>query len=339
MQTNITFRSHLIGEISDFCNNIALPIFSNSIHLVELIVLLSRYREEGMKLSPQIYFTNNVNVLLSRLPDSEKIKIGVTSCDSLGIKCLLKKCAPLAKNGWHIYAQNDVVSIEYGLFRGQLNPIAVLVDDVLLTKDDELKVVKAFQVAEDCVEVRANNDSCHYVYLDHRKSDTPHPLYYLDHLVRDIVSNVSEELREPTETLLKRIFYESLRLAHGCIVAVTSKKVPSFIAKDGIILDSSIDFQDLVKSYRKDSEQYSNIVSKSSLVSGMLNTDGIVLFNTNGKLLGYNFFIKTFSNKSIIGGARKRAFFALKNKIGKGIVSVLMQSQDGYIDFTRCKDE
>jgi hypothetical protein len=171
MPKNITFRTQLLGGVSEFSQNTSLPLFSNTLNLVELIVLLARYQEEGERLCPKVYITNDISALCAMLPDSERIKIGTCRADVNGIKETLKKCAPLATRGWLIYFHNYDDAIDYGLFKGASNPISVLVDDVVMTESNDLIVVKAFQIADECVEIQSNNGGLHYIFLNHRKEE------------------------------------------------------------------------------------------------------------------------------------------------------------------------
>jgi len=334
MPINITFRTQLLGGVSEFCQQSNLTLISNTLHLVELIVLLARYKEEGVSLCPKVYLTNGMDTLSSMLPEGERIKIGITSQDAKGIKLAIKKCAPLANGGWLIYIQDGVNNIEYGLFKGSGNPISVLVDDVLMGENDGIIVVKVFQVAEDCVEIKANNGLQHYVFLNHRKEESPPPLQFLDKLVSEITSITPEQEREPLISFLTRLLFETLRQSHGCIIAVTNmNKPPKFLSHDGVILEHPIDFVNLITELKKGQISSSCLESKGSLLQGMLNSDGIILFDNKGRLLGYNCFVKVSHKNDINGGARKRAFDALKNKVGSGLCAVFMQSQDGWSEF------
>jgi len=335
MPINITFRTQLLGGVSEFSQNINIPVFMQTLNLVELIVLLARYQEEGKKLAPKVYVTNDISALCSMLPDSEIIRIGSCAIEPAGIKQSLKKCAPLATGGWMVYLHdNNGKDINFGLFKGSSNPISVLVDNVALTKNDDLIVVKVFKIADDCIEIKSNKGGQHYIFLDHRKEESPPPLQYLDSLVSNIVTKVKQQYYETTKTLLSRLLFDSLRESHGCIVAVINKnQVPKFLSEDGIILENPIDFGRLVESLMMKEIDQSQIDSKGFLLKGMLNSDGILIFDNRGRLLGYNCFIKTDKKSEVIGGARKRAFFCLKNKLGKGLCGVFMQSQDGWSDF------
>lgn len=334
MAVNITFRTHLVGSVTEFSQNTHLTLLSNPLILVELIVLLARYQEEGVSLSPKVYITNNIKTLHSMLPLGELIKIGTASSDVDGVKKALKKCAPLALNGWLIYISENETSIEYGLFKDSGNPITVAVDDILMTEIEDCFIVKVFQIAVDCVEIKANNNSSHYIFLNHRKEESPPPLQYLNKLVEQITKKANEGYREPASVFLNRLLFDGLRQSHGCIIAVTNmSKAPQILAKDGIVLEDPIDFVLLVEQLQKKNIEASILESKGSLLHGMLNSDGIVLFDNKGRLLGYNCFIKINDKNNVIGGARKRAFTSLVSKLSKGICSVFMQSQDGWTEF------
>lgn len=114
-------------------------------------------------------------------------------------------------------------NIEYGIFKGSSNPTAVWVDDVLMTPDENLNIVKVFQVADDCMEIRANNGDFHYVFLSHRREDDPPPLQHFDSLVESITAGVNIKNHAAVSSYLKRVLYESLIKSHGCIIAVTGK--------------------------------------------------------------------------------------------------------------------
>ena len=333
MATNITFRTQLLGGVAEFCAACNLGLFGNPINLVEMIVSLARYTEEGVRLIPQVYVTDNIAALTSMLPDGERLKIGDSTADARGIKDALKKTAPLATDGWSIYLQ-DSNGIEFGVFRGSGNPLSVAIDDILLIGTRPLLVVKIFNVAEACVEIRANNGEYHHVFLDHRKDDSPPPLQYLEKLVSAVVKNSPADSREALASFLKKLLFTALRESHGCLIAVTNmKKIPEFLANDGVLLDTPIDFSEFVRQLKKNEIDSTVLTNKGSLLKGMLNSDGIILFDDKGKLLAYNCFVKVKQDSGVVGGARRRAFAAMQGKVGSGLAAAFMQSQDGWTEF------
>lgn len=335
MADNITFRAGLIGGLSDFCQESGLPLLVNTANFVELIVLLARYKEEGVGLHPKVYITNDIRLCNQMIGNAEKIKIGHGDANVDGIKQAIKKCAPLATGSWCIYINDQRGSIEFGLFRGSSNITAVPIDNVLLSDNQDLIVVKAFQVADECVEVKCSNNRSHYIFLNHVKDDSPPPLQHLNDLVSAICQKIKEIDRESIESFLKNVLFEGLRDSHGCLIAVTNKRsAPSILKEDGVFLEEPIDFVKLVTDANKDAALFEYLVSKVDLLKGMLNSDGIILFDKKGCLLGYNCFIKISQKSNVIGGARKRAYSSLKENVGKnGIVAAFMQSQDGWTEF------
>lgn len=335
MAENITFRSGLAGGLIDFCNESNLPIFINPLVLVELIVLLARYKEEGVSLHPKVYVTNDIGLCKAMVGNAEKIQIGSGEKNENGIKQAIKKCAPLAIGSWCIYIHDQDQTINFGLFRGSSNVTAVPIDDVLLSDNQDLVVVKAFQVADECVELKCSNGKHHYVYLNHIKEDNPPPLQHLNDLVSAICRKVSEAEKESLESFLNNVLFEGLRESHGCLIAVTNmKSPPSIIKEDGVFLEEPIDFLNLISDVNNDPTLFEYLLSKRDLLKGMLNSDGIILFDNSGRLLGYNCFIKISQKAKVIGGARRRAYSSLKGNVGKkGIYAAFMQSQDGWTEF------
>lgn len=340
MPGNITFRTQLIGGVTEFCQHSQLQFLSNALHLVELIVMLAHYREEGVRLFPKVYITNDKNTLTAMLPNGEVLKIGLSTSDDNGVKDAVKKCAPLAKDGWLIYIETLDSCLEYGVFKGSGSPISVLADDVLMTESEHFFVVKVSPVADECVEVRSNRGRQHFIFLNHRKEDSPPPLQYIDQLINSITESTPDEVKEPIVSFLSRLFLSALRESHGCIIAVTNmSRPPKFLSRDGVILEQPIDFVSLIVELKRGRIESTHLESKGSLLKGMLNSDGIILFDNKGRLLGYNCFVKVNNKINVIGGARKRAFDSIKNKIGRGLSAVFMQSQDGWTNFEDTNNE
>ena len=104
---------------------------------------------------------------------------------------------------------------------------------------------------------------------------------------------------------------------------------------DGVFFDDPINYEELVDLTSKNEIDASDLISKGSILQGMLNSDGIVLFDTKARILGYNCFINLNGQNgaSINGGARKRAFIALSEKVGDEFSAVFIQSQDGWSEY------
>ena len=334
MATNITFRTQLLGGVSEFCDACRIPLLATTIHLVELIVLLARYKEEGSPLYPEVYITNDITKLKAMLPESEVLSLGQVEKNISGIKFAIKKSAPLATQGWLIYIEDRERYIAFGVFHGGNNPVSVLVDTVLLDPTNPTPVTKIFQVAEDCVEIVNCTGERHFIFLNHRKDDSPPPLDALHKLVGAITKNVPGDISDQTSSYLTRVMYDSLRVSHGTLIAVTNSKRPSRkLFRDGMSLATPIDIPQIIRDAKKGAIPPQNLISTASIVRGMLSSDGIVLFNSQANLLGFNYFVNAAAANTIPGGARQRAFSTLTKHVGKGLLGAFIQSQDGWSEF------
>ena len=101
---SITFRTQLLGTMSDFSKACELTLATPEV-LVDLIVRLSRYRAEGAELVPQVYLTDDIELLVRMLPDGESIFVSSSTPNSTGVSEMLKVCATLATEEWRVFCQ------------------------------------------------------------------------------------------------------------------------------------------------------------------------------------------------------------------------------------------
>ena len=339
---NITFRTQLLGSVTDFCQESGLPMATPRI-LVDLIVRLVRYQEEGMRLFPRVYLTDNIDLLINMLPEGEKLRLSDTTADSVGIENMLKICAPLAVGEWNIFGHQCAERMNFGIFRGSGSPISVGVDDVVLTNQDDAIVIKAHQVAEECVQIANSKGSLHHVFFNDRKEDSLPPLRYIEDLVRSITRRVNDDEKEIVQGFLTKIFMAALPKIHGCILAVTSmSRPPKILSGDAVLLDKPIDFPLLIRKLKNDKNIDGSLYlleKKADILEGMIRSDGITLFDQYGRLRGYRCFVRISGGNRVVGGARRRAFGALKTHLGRGLSAAFMQSHDGWTDFEETSNE
>ena len=306
--------------------------------MVDLIVRLARYQEEGMKLSPQVYLTDDIDLLIKLLPDGEKLTLSATTADPRGIEEMLKICAPLAVGEWRIFGHQRGQRMTFGVFRGSGNPISVGVDEIVLTDQNTAAVIKSHRVADECIQISSSKGSHHHhVFFNHRKEESPPPLRHVENLVRLITKHVDDDERDVVQSFLMRILTPALLNSHGCILAVTSmSKPPQILSKDAVILDEPIDFRSITRDIRiagRATRLTYSSDKRAELLQGMLRSDGITLFDQRGKLLGYRCFIRISGKGGVVGGARRRAFETLRRHLGRGLAGAFMQSQDGWTEF------
>jgi len=337
----ITFRAHLLGSLTDFSSECKLGDISTPSFLVDLVVLLSRYAEEGTKYHPEVFLFNDVDAVLKLIPGNTKIPIGKSKLTSSSIHLALKKCAALAIGGWHVYIEQIDSESRYGIFHGAPSPLALSVSETIFSGTATgIKVVHIHQVAEDCVELCNSAGNKHVVFLSHKRDSEPSPKKNLEDLVTAICKNVTSRRQDQTRTYLLKAISNGLRLSHGALVAVSSKtKQPQFL-RDGVVLERPIAIPQLIIDIEDKRKSEIELISISSLIRGMLSSDGIVLFDNKGRLLSYNCFIaldKTLA-AAIAGGARRRAYESLSRRVGTSLSAVFMQSQDGGTYFRSKSD-
>jgi hypothetical protein len=335
MEKNITFRVPLLGGLTDFCHESGMSIINNPEHLVELIVLLAKCQEEGLHLFPRVYLIEDVGLIKRLLPGSEFLRISSRENKPIidTLQAAIKTCAPLANMDWSIYLHaSSATCIEFGIFRGCVTPFAVVADDIIMGESPS-RVIKLHKIATDCVEVQSNNGHINYILLNHGKEENIPKLRDFSNLIFSMTKDINQYKQETTNYLW-RTLDDSLKKCHGCLIVVTeSRTVPRFL-KDGISLEQSLDFNKLITKAKADVREFLTLNSTGSLVGGLLNTDGITVFDTRGRVLGYNCFVKSSRSSSGIGGARRRAFNTICERIERThsskITSVFMQSQDNF---------
>lgn len=343
--TTKSLREYLQGNLMDFADHCAMPGLVTATTLTGLVVALADLREEGSVLIPEVYLCDDLDATLKLLPVKETLPIGEQDEPSKAIAEALKKCAPLAIGGWCIYIARSDGQYSFGLFRGSLNPLSISIDQTLLSEPrGTIPLVRLTRTASGCVELRNHTGEVYSMLLSDKPATSPLPQAYTTELVRLICKDLDDTLKEASSTYLEKTIRAALNSCHGTIIAVAkAKKVPTFLS-DGVVLKEPLNVASAVEKllagdYESISEHTLN--ATSALIRGMISSDGITIFNKAGCLIAYNCFIASpnkIAGKLVIGGARTRAYEALKTKIGKEIEGVFIQSQDGWTKFTGTKN-
>jgi hypothetical protein len=334
---NISFRNHLFGSVEDFVASTGMQPLVTSRTVAHLVVALAHYTEEGKSLSPEMYITTDVEKLMQFLPGSSCLPIGECQLSEEAPNVALKHCAPLAIEGWCIYVSSNSTKVSYGIFRDALSPLAIPLDEaVLATGGGSAKILRVHQSAPSCVDIANHRGDRHTIFLSQRPEQEPSPRKHVDSLISTICSELPDELIEPTRTVVRRAINSGLEASHGALIAVTrSDKSPKFLS-DGLVFGKPLNFGSLVKNAASGTEdERLKLLSYTSVIRGIMGCDGIVVFNRKATLLGYNCFIKPTKSTPTpsSGGARKRAFAALKGRIGRGLFATFIRSHDGWSDF------
>lgn len=335
--TTKTLRDALLGIVTEFAESCEIQGLVSASNLAALVVSLANYHEEGQSLTPDVYLCNEIKDITQLLPGHDLINIGHSTESVKVLLESLKKCAPLAKGGWCIYVENKRSGkFNYGVFRSTLNPLAISLEGTLFPEPPlgEMSVVRICQTANGCVELRNTKGEICHLLLNDKPINSPPPNEHLHKLIEKISSRVNRKTKDATRNYLQTLIGNALNESHGALIAVLSNpEIPQFL-QDGSILDSPLDFPAILTEFQKKNEQVNEhkLNSYKSLISGMISSDGIVVFDTKARLLAFNCFVQSpQQDQKVNGGARTRAYEALCTHVLNGeLNTAFIRSQDGW---------
>lgn len=348
MEPEPRFRSEIkkLGDnisawIGNFLFNEGFP--TNPTAQKGILILLDRitaYAEEGKKLYPEIVITTSLSLLLQTLPSHRVILIEQAIQHEDVFARLLKRCAPLAVDGWIIYVEIKEGLITYGLVSIESSEISASIYEHLVGELSLSDYTGQFAylrpIGIEYLEMRGSKREL-VISLKfrerYRASENEAGL-----LIGHIINDVDSKHHGVLNAFYKRLLEETLRDSHGCIVAVIENTVRNIDALklkcDAVFFKPPIDLVDpVLQSEETRTREASTILrSYASIVRRMINHDGISIFSTDGKLVAYNLFFHDIgTDQNLTGGARTRAFKAL---IGSDFFECcLFRSQDGNMEF------
>jgi hypothetical protein len=324
----LSFRAQLKGEIGDFIEKSGMACIETTKAMMELIVELSHYEEEGTALYPRVLVCDSLSETLGLLGGTTPIEIGKGPRIASTVKQALKKCAPLARQGWSIYVERFDDKFIYGVFREPELPTAIDVRATLASlPKDSVNAVLACQIAERAVEIVSTADRHLHIHLSAVSTDESPVNASICALIQAVVHDVPDEARESLRSYLSSTIGDALLHGHGTLIIVikAGHEIPPVFADDGVVLPEPIELADIVKRYleKQSIETILALMSYAELLKGMLGCDGITVLSSDGAIIGYNFFVKEnytagVPASELIGGARHRAFAALSETVQAG---------------------
>lgn len=344
----ISFRSQLAGDLSDFLKDEGFECAATYSAVTAVVSELSHYKEEGTVLSPEIYLCNDFSQVSQLLPGCSFIRIGEgAQSDETALRAL-KECAPLAKKAWSIFIERKDDMFKYGIFGARDFPLSLTTAEVLIEEgDNAIPVVMIAKLAETCVEIRGSNRNRRCIHFSTVREDSPSPREAIAGLAKGITADVHLDYEQE----VKRFFYVSLssifQEPHGALAIVLKKRrrtLPKQIS-DAIKFGQPVSVLGQIQEYlrSKDHEVLVELQRSASLIEGMLRSDGITVFRSDGSILGYRAFLHHLRERQLgserHGGTRMRTYKDLKKLVDKGeIEGAFIRSQDGYTEYYRRKN-
>lgn len=342
-----SIRTPLQGELIDFVSSSGFDCAYLAGFVRDLVCLLGSYREEDVPLFPEIYVLSGTDAISSLAPGTRRIKIGQKPLEDNAAAAVLKNCANLAINGWSIYAakiRHDAATpqIEYGLFRAQKHSYAVSVEESM-TSPGAVPAILIRNRGHFVVEVKNASNATFTASFTSAPAARPPLLNDIIRFSSAICSALSGDSASQFSQYANRLLLELLQHCHGTLLAATvapeGGTCPEEL-RDGVWLTPSLN---LAEAYNeaisaRDAESLATLQSYESLLEGMIGSDGVVVFSTNGHLLGYRIFLKPTDeekkNAPDKGGGRRRTYELMKGRLGTSLKAAFFRSQDGA---TECK--
>ena len=339
----LSFRSQIMGELHDFLLDERITCANTTSALVTIVAELANYTEEGEALTPDVYVCENVEQFTDVIPGVQIERLGEGPRSDETARKVLKDCAPLAREYWAIFIERSDGLFRYGIFSSPLLPLAMMPSESLLDARGDVCGILARQVGPSCVEVVGAQGNQRRLYFSAVRAEHPAPHAALGQLTQAIVRDIDDdESAERTSRFLLRAITRAVRRSHGTLIAVLPNDgahVPVSMASM-LRLPTAMSAVELVDNYERNrnDENFDRLLAFSELLVGMISSDGIVVFTTNGALLGYRC---TFAHDpdneealaAVVGGHRHMAYHAMTHLIGEGLSAVYIRSHDGGSDF------
>lgn len=339
-ETNVSLYKETLSNVEAFLKSLNFSVSQLICEgLVTVVNMISDYHEEGAALNPDILLISK-DSFFQTLPCQHHIELCTEEINEKSFSMAVKMCAPLAENGWNMYLLLlDESHLQYGIVNVALTQMSVSLFNQVIETPQELAVCAYIRNIGNKV-VELNSISNHCVIALNLNSYETKMEEELEKLANVILKDIAKDfpIKEASITYIKGMFIEALNHGHGNLIAVTDN-IEQIKAEEhlrgGIFLSDKIDFIKLLfdNIQQKSDQTATTLNAFTQLAISMLNFDGITIFNSHGCVVGYHFIVDNSAvvDKTIVGGARTRAFEALTQT--NGIIACLMKSQDGNIKY------
>lgn len=337
-EKSISFRAQLKSNALDLISAIGWNCGHTTELIAGLVSKLAAYTEEGVHLAPAIFICSSVSELVKRAGTGEHVPLsppGIPTGTAAGQ--ILKAAAPLCGGYWHVYVERakNGETLQFGVFCGSSDPSALTVEQVVLEEfTREFPVVQVAQSSLNKVEVRTNaGDAVEFRFTDEKDVNELTGREDLVTLAKTIARDVAES-KEEFVGLALRLLTDAIMKSHGTLIAVVAKGqgIPAALG-DVITFQHPIDLHSRLLAHTAEGRtavSVSNLQVAADLLRGLISSDGIIVFDSAGRVLGYRGFIVGGEDAVLLeGGARARAFRAMKNLVGIDFLAAFFRSQDG----------
>jgi hypothetical protein len=341
MSRVFSIRNSLQGELLDFLKSSGFESVRTTELVRDLTCLLASYREEDVLLYPVVFLLPSAGSVAFLAPGTQRIKVGEIRLND-GAESILKKCATLARGGWGIYVVDSGKEVgEYGVFRASTHSFAVNAEESMHEEiAEKSQIVLIRNRGRLVVELRNSKGESFTASFNSATASEPTFAKHVLIFANAACADINDEIKTDYIQYFRRLFTNVLQHCHGTLLAAYSSKiseVPESI-KDCVWLDPRVD---LASTHRaaveaKNAESLATLQAYEELLRGMIASDGVVVFGTDGSILAYRAFLKpTESEKKDLvekGGGRRRTYALMQQRLGQELKAAFFRSQDGETD-------
>lgn len=345
MRDTITYSTAKVA-VSEFMDR-EFEDFPKKLHaqFLNFFSELATYEEEGIKLRPNIVFTNNVDYITKTIPNCYRIAMFTDPITEVKFNYRIKKLAPFCKHGWMIFVNIKETEITYGIWKA-LNSIKeesltklIFNNPVLKERVDKIELVHVEPINSftiNLTSLKGEQLSINNTLDDTRINDWESEIKEFVDASFSKLRTTAKKLQE-IKTMYENVFDSVFKNIHGALCVVVDKDYEdNGFFSDGVWLKEPISFSKLF--LRSKTYNESKLTAFCELFMDMLDYDGIVVVDNAGRIRAYNVFVESNTrNMNVVGGARKRAAYTVINSRRKRIVGVYFQSHDGEMFYKAVK--
>lgn len=335
-----SIRESLQGALHDFVRESGFEDVHLEEIIRELVGLLASYREEDSPLFPEVFVFSSANGLTAIAPSTTQMTLGSMGLAAPSANTIVKNCAPLATGGWAVFVVKEDERLRFGLFRAIRHALALGAEESMLDLGKEEPVMLIRNCGHLTVELRNGSGAKYHAALTTAFAKAS----LLETHVGKFVAATTDAVADANDVraYLRRFLTSALQRCHGTLLAVVGteqlEREPTL--KDGLWLMPPVPLADLNHAALKatTADALADLTAAEALVKGMINSDGVVLFGDDGRIMAFRVFLKAKDDEVLklpdSGGGRRRTYELMRLRLGAPFRAVFFRSQDGE---TQCE--
>ncbi len=303
------------------------------------------YEEESQKIKPRLIVTNNIDTINKTIPNCFKLQL-FSDEDVRMFSSRLKSLLLFCLNDWTTYVEYRDNHFNYGICKvfnsikeKGLNQLLFESESVL--SNEKLNLFLLNTLSSYAVSLKGIKGSDIIINFSINDSYLLNSSNVIKRFVNASFSKLKTTKNKLSEIkiLYENILKKAINNIHGAICVVIDKdfRDTKGFFEDGIWLEEPIEFSKTFLQTKSYSE--AKLTNIAELFISMLNYDGITIVDNTGRIRAYNIFIKSdkSAKRSIVGGARKRAAYAIIDSGLSKVMGVFFHSQDGEVFYEEVK--